>query len=42
MQQQQKKAHSHSNMNKKKLWTIFVVKGFLAENVQNLEFLLIQ
>ena len=37
-----KKAHSYSNVKKDILGTIFVVEGVLAENVQNLQFLLFQ
>ena len=39
---QWKKTHSYSNRNKIYKGLFFVVKGFWAENVQNLQFLLIQ
>ena len=37
-----KKSHSYSNRNKIYKGLFFVVEGFWAENVQNLQFLLIQ
>ena len=37
-----KKPHSYSNRNKIYKGLFFVVEGFWAENVQNLQFLLIQ
>ena len=37
-----KKPHSYSNRNKIYKGLFFVVEGFRAENVQNLQFLLIQ